>query len=114
MKNAGDGSRIAGAAIVGAALLGSGWAVGQVGAQGGGPKVLTAQEFRLAGADGAARGGLALNEKGEASLTLRDKDGKARAQVAVQPDGASAIVLYGEGEKLRAVLNALNSGGANL
>jgi hypothetical protein len=94
-----------GPVVIACALLLSDLAVRCVQAQpqGGVPKVLTAQAFRLTDSQGTTRASLACRPDGSPGLTLLDKSGKSRAAFEMA-EGAPSLVLYDAEGKLRARL----------
>lgn len=101
--------------VIAAALLLSDLAIRYVHAQpqGGVPKVITAQTFRLTDSEGVPRANLSCRADGSPGLTLLDKAGKSRAAFEMV-DGAPGVVLYDTAGKVRARLTVQSDDNAGL
>jgi len=94
-------------ALLVAVLLAGEMALRCVGAQpgGAGPKVVTAQEFRLVDSEGKTRASLAAQADGSTGIALIDKDGKRRAVLRLRADGSPSLSLHDADGKNRATLD---------
>jgi len=109
---------------------------GRAQSQGGAPRAVVAQEFRLIDATGNPRAVLGMSADGGPALIFRDKQGRNRAAISVaedqsslalldaeghtrvritlQDDGAAGIALHDKKQKLRAALRLKADGTPNL
>ena len=79
-------------------------AAGTNGAAPGAPRVVTASEFVLTGADGKQRVKMDVNDDGRAEFAMYDRDNHPRAQVVVDTYGSPSVRLYDVYNKLRLAL----------
>ncbi len=81
--------------------------------QGGAPRAVIAQEFRLIDAQGNMRASLAMRPDGGPGLVFADKQGKSRAAIGLSDD-QSFLALYDTEGHARLRVTLLNDGSVGL